>query len=88
MSQTGSIGLRHVMGELTFARSFEMLQDKKWHYAVRPLRKAMTLLGPFSPVPWIAQIAFYIMPWLYIVRDWLAMMQWCRDRMEERIRLS
>ncbi|KAI1100670.1 cytochrome P450 [Jackrogersella minutella] len=57
----------------------------RWHFAVRLLRKAMSLLGPFSPVPWIAQMAFYITPWMYIVRDWLAMMQWCRDRISERI---
>ncbi|KAI0014481.1 cytochrome P450 [Xylariaceae sp. FL0662B] len=74
-----------VMGEFAFARSFGMLQDEKWHFAVQLLRKAMSLLGPFSPVPWIAQIAFYITPWMFIVRDWLSMMQWCRDRMGERI---
>lgn len=74
-----------VMGEFAFARSFGMLKDKKWHFAVRLLRRAMSLLGPFSPVPWIAQIAFYITPWMYIVRDWLGMMQWCKDRMGERI---
>ncbi|KAI1377899.1 cytochrome P450 [Hypoxylon crocopeplum] len=75
-----------VMGEFAFARSFGMLQDEKWHFAVRLLRKAMSLLGPFSPVPWTVQIAFYITPWMYIVRDWLGMMQWCRDRMSERIK--
>ncbi|KAI1386119.1 cytochrome P450 [Hypoxylon trugodes] len=74
-----------VMGEFAFARSFGMLQDEKWHFAVRLLRKAMGLLGPFSPVPWIAQIAFYTTPWMFVVRDWLAMMQWCRDRMSDRI---
>ncbi|KAK6957361.1 hypothetical protein Daesc_000145 [Daldinia eschscholtzii] len=74
-----------VMGEFAFARSFGMLKDKRWHFAVRLLRRAMSLLGPFSPVPWIAQIAFYIIPWMYIVRDWLSMMQWCKDRMGERI---
>ncbi|KAI0109866.1 cytochrome P450 [Daldinia grandis] len=74
-----------VMGEFAFAQSFGMLKDKRWHFAVRLLRRAMSLLGPFSPVPWIAQIAFYITPWMYIVRDWLGMMQWCKDRMGERI---
>ncbi|KAI2615890.1 cytochrome P450 [Hypoxylon sp. NC1633] len=74
-----------VMGEFAFGRSFNMLRDKKWHFAVRLLRRAMSLLGPFSPVPWLAQIAFYITPWMYIVRDWLNMMQWCKDRMGERL---
>ncbi|OTA99276.1 hypothetical protein M426DRAFT_325260 [Hypoxylon sp. CI-4A] len=74
-----------VMGEFAFARSFGMLQDEKWHFAVRLLRRAMSLLGPFSPVPWIAQIAFYIVPWAPIVKDWLGMMEWCKERMSERI---
>lgn len=77
-----------VMGEFAFARSFGMLRDEKWHFAVRLLRRAMTLLGPFSPVPWLAQIAFYITPWMYIVRDWLGMMEWCKQRMGERIEAS
>lgn len=48
----------------------------------------MGLLGPFSSVPWLAQVAFYITPWMYIVRDWLSMMQWCKKRMSERIEVS
>jgi tryprostatin B 6-hydroxylase len=77
-----------VMGEFAFAKSFNMLQDEKWHFSVTLLRKAMSLLGPFSPVPWIAQIAFYITPWMYIVRDWLGMMDWCKARMTERIEVG
>lgn len=77
-----------VMGEFAFARSFQMLSDEKWHPAVRLLRKAMSLLGPFSPVPWLAQIAFYITPWMFVVRDWLSMMEWCKQRMGERIQVS
>lgn len=76
-----------IMGEFAFARSFSMLEEENWHFAVKLLRKAMSLLGPFSPVPWAAQIAFYIVPWMYIVRDWLAMMEWCKDRMGERIKV-
>ncbi|KAH8901372.1 cytochrome P450 [Thozetella sp. PMI_491] len=74
-----------VMGEFAFARSFNMLRDERWHSAVYLLRRAMSLLGPFSAVPWLAQIAFYVTPWMYIVRDWLGMMEWCKERMRERI---
>ncbi|KAI1740506.1 cytochrome P450, partial [Xylaria scruposa] len=74
-----------VMGEFAFARSFSMLQNERWHFAVTLLRNAMGLLGPFSPVPWMAQIAFYVTPWMHIVRDWLQMMKWCKDRMADRI---
>ncbi len=76
-----------VMGEFAFARSFGMLQNEEWHFAVIMLRKAMRLLGPLSPVPWLAQIGFNIVPWLWVVRDWLAMLDWCRERMSERIKV-
>jgi len=56
-----------VMGEFAFAKSFKMLQDEQWHIAVVMLRKAMRLLGPLCPVPWLAQIGFYIVPWMYLV---------------------
>lgn len=74
-----------VMGEFAFARSFEMLQNEKWHEAVLLLRRAMTLLGPLSPVPWLAQIGFSLIPGLWVVRDWYTMMAWCKERMRERI---
>ncbi|KAF4629298.1 hypothetical protein G7Y89_g8848 [Cudoniella acicularis] len=77
-----------VMGEFAFAKSFGMLEDERWHIAVVMLRKAMRLLGPLSPVPWLAQIGFYIVPWIWVVRDWLAMLVWCRERMAERIKME
>lgn len=77
-----------VMGEFAFARSFEMLQNEKWHEAVILLRRAMTLLGPLSPVPWLAQIGFSLIPGLWVVRDWYTMMAWCKERMMERIAMK
>ena len=74
-----------VMGEFAFARSFGMLEDEQWHIVVVMLRKAMRLLGPLSPVPWLAQAGFKILPWFYVVRDWFAMVAWCQQRMNERI---
>lgn len=76
-----------VMGEFAFAKPFGMLQHEEWHVAVVMLRKAMRLLGPLSPVPWLAQIGFNLVPWLWVVRDWLAMLVWCRERMSERIKV-
>ncbi|KAI2629001.1 cytochrome P450 [Xylaria nigripes] len=75
-----------VIGDVAFSRSFNMLRDKQWHFAVKLLRRAMSLLGPFSPVPWLAQIAFHFFPWMYLVRDWFKMLRWCKRRMEERIK--
>lgn len=77
-----------VMGEFAFARSFGMLESERWHTAVVMLRKAMRLLGPLSPVPWLAQIGFSIIPWFWVVRDWFAMLAWCRERMKERIQVT
>lgn len=77
-----------VMGDFAFARSFNMLRDKQWHFAVKLLRRAMTLLGPFSPVPWLAQIAFHFIPWMYLIRDWFTMLLWCKQRMDERLKVS
>lgn len=74
-----------VMGEFAFARSFNMLEDEKWHHVVLLLRRAMALLGPLSPVPWLAQIGFHLIPNLWVVRDWYDMMNWCKIRMGERI---
>lgn len=77
-----------VMGDFAFAKSFGMLRDEQWHSVVRMLRKAMSLLGPFSPVPWLAQIAFHFIPWMYLIRDWFAMLRWCKQRMDDRVRVS
>lgn len=76
-----------VMGDFAFARSFKMLENEKWHYAVLMLRRALTLLGPFSAVPWLIQLALSI-PIIPIVRDWRTMIKWCSDRMTERIEVS
>lgn len=72
------------MGDFAFAKSFDMLESKEWHYAVVLLRRALTLLGPFSSVPWLAQLAFSfsVIP---IIRDWNRMLAWCADRMAEQI---
>ena len=76
-----------VMGDFAFAKSFNMLQDEKWHYAVLMLRRALTLLGPLSPVPWLIQLAFSI-PIIPVVRDWWTMITFCADCMTERIKVS
>ncbi|KAL9133026.1 MAG: hypothetical protein Q9175_005796 [Cornicularia normoerica] len=73
-----------VMGDFAFAKSFGMLEDKEWHYAVLMLRRALNLLGPFSSVPWVIQLAFSF-PFIPIVRDWNKMIKWCADRMTDRI---
>ncbi|KAL8791206.1 MAG: hypothetical protein Q9213_000163 [Squamulea squamosa] len=74
-----------VMGKFAFGKSFRMLEDEEWHPAIRMLRSAMRLLGPLSPVPWLAQIGFAMLPRISLIGDWYAMMDFCKDRMRERI---
>ncbi|KAK7915085.1 cytochrome P450 [Apiospora marii] len=76
------------VGEFAFARSFGMLVDEKWHFGPRTIRAAMRLLGTFSAVPWLLLSAFSTLPWLSLVRDWMALKRWCRDRMRERIEMK
>jgi hypothetical protein len=76
-----------VMGDFAFDKSFDMLESKEWHYAVVLLRRALGLLGPFSSVPWLAQLAFNF-PIIPIIRDWNRMLGWCADRMAEQVDVS
>ncbi|KAF2260598.1 putative benzoate 4-monooxygenase cytochrome P450 [Lojkania enalia] len=76
-----------VMGDFAFAKSFNMLESKEWHYAVVLLRRALGLLGPVSSVPWLAQLAFSF-PVIPIIRDWNRMIAWCAERMAEQIQIS
>lgn len=77
-----------MMGEFAFGRSFGMLRDEEWHPAVKLLRRALSLLGPLSPVPWLGQIGFCVTPWMSSVRDWASLMKWGKQRMAERIQVS
>lgn len=75
-----------IMGVFAFSRSFNMLNDEHWHYAITNLRKAMRLLGPMSCVPWVAQIGFWLLKGFWVVKDWDTMIAWCASQMHERIK--
>ena len=64
-----------------------MLPKADWHISVVMLRKAMRLLGPLSSVPWVAQIGFDFIPWVWVVQHWFAMFVCCRERMSERLKV-
>lgn len=74
-----------VMGMFALSESFNMINSTQWHYAVTNLRRAMSLLGPLSPVPWLAQIGFKYLKGYWVIKDWHSMTSWCRTRMEQRI---
>lgn len=77
-----------LMGEFAFARSFRMLQDRKWHSKIRLLVDAMSMLGAVSPVPWLAQFALSLRPRVHLSKNWAAMMNWCKECMDERLQVS
>ncbi len=74
-----------VIGDLALAKSFNMLVDKKWHHAILLMNDFMWLLGPFSPVPWLARIGICLPG---MARGWNNFVKWCKDRMEDRILVS
>ena len=76
-----------IMGFFALSRSFNMLDREEWHYSIKTLRRAMRLLGPMSPVPWLAQIGFKFLHGYWVIKDWEEMVEWCRCRMHERIQV-
>ncbi|OOF94575.1 hypothetical protein ASPCADRAFT_26369, partial [Aspergillus carbonarius ITEM 5010] len=75
------------MGDFVFNKSFDMLHRNEWHFVVVLLRRAMSILGPLSPVPWLVQIAFHLFPRVWILGDWFRMVAWCEGQMRERMAL-
>ncbi|KAL8728584.1 MAG: hypothetical protein Q9166_005317 [cf. Caloplaca sp. 2 TL-2023] len=73
-----------VMGDFAFGKSFNMLENREWHFIIMGLREALSLLGPLSPVPWLVQFGFSLAGFLPFVRDWFAMTRWCRTQIENR----
>lgn len=76
-----------VMGDFAFGASFNMLQDGKLHYVIMMLRRAMSLLGPLSPVPWLVQVGIQRLYWLPVFGAWHSMRDWSNQRMSERVQV-
>ena len=77
-----------VMGLFAFDRSFDMIEQGEWRYAVDMLRRAFAIVAPVSPVPWLAHIGFTFLRGRWIVKSWHSMIDWCRDQMMERVNVS
>jgi len=76
-----------VMGEFAFAESFGMLDNQHYHHVILMLRRALNLLGPFSPVLWLARIGFALFPYVWRMADWNNMMAYCQEKMNQRIKV-
>lgn len=76
------------MGDFVFNNSFGMLQSQEWHHIIILLQRALSLLGPFSPVPWLVQLGFKLLPRVWILKDWFDMVAWCEKQMRKRIKAN
>lgn len=74
-----------VMGEFVFNKSFDMLENQQWHYIIIRLQSALSLLGPFSPAPWLIQLGFKLGPRFSALKDWDDMVAWCEGQMRQRV---
>ena len=77
-----------VMGMFMLSESFDMISSSESHWAVDNLRRAMKILGPCQMAPWLAQIGFKYLKGYWLVRDWHATVNWCRERLQDRIKVS
>ncbi|KAL8786743.1 MAG: hypothetical protein Q9195_008077 [Heterodermia aff. obscurata] len=77
-----------VMGKFAFAESFGMLENEQFHHIILMLRRALKLLGPFSPVLWLARIGLTLFPRSWRMADWNNMMAYCREKMDQRIKME
>ncbi|ORY67582.1 cytochrome P450 [Pseudomassariella vexata] len=73
------------MGDFVFSKSFGMLQDQSWHSVIVRLQKALSLLGPFSPTPWLIQVVLKLSPRIGVLRHWFFMVAWCEGQMRTRL---
>ncbi|KAL2870706.1 cytochrome P450 [Aspergillus lucknowensis] len=73
------------MGEFVLGKSFDMLKNQRWHDIILLLQKAMSLLGPLSPTPWVVQIAFKLMPRVGVLSDWFTMVGWCENQIPDEM---
>lgn len=74
------------MGDFVFNRPLGMLEGKTWHHIMVRSYRAVELLGPFSPAPWLIHIGFHLLPRVSKLRDWSEMTEWCRQIMEQRLK--
>ncbi|KAI2794603.1 hypothetical protein POX_a01202 [Penicillium oxalicum] len=73
------------MGDFVFSQTFNMLSRQEWHHIIMLMQRALSLLGPLSPVPWFIQIAFKVFPRVWILKDWFRMVAWCEEQMLRRL---
>ena len=74
-----------IMSHMAYGKSFGMLDEGQWHHIVQKELGALQLLGPFSPVMWLARLGLRFFPGLWRMRDWHEMTAFGRDQICRRI---
>lgn len=72
-----------VMGDLSFGRSFDMLETSREHHAIRMLRNFMTPMGFVLP-HWLFRIILAIPR---AAKDWFDFMDYCGKQLEDRLQV-
>ena len=70
------------MGDLSFGKSFGMLETGRKHFAIDLLEEGMSLLGVFTPTPWLARVGFCIPG---AATNWKKMFCWSDEQIQERL---
>ncbi|KAI9715533.1 MAG: hypothetical protein M1828_000785 [Chrysothrix sp. TS-e1954] len=74
------------MGEFMFNESFHMMTSKEMHPAIIQQKNALGLLGIFTESIWVVRLAFELVPFYGLVKQWLEMVAFCDSQMDKRIK--
>ncbi|KAL9093960.1 MAG: hypothetical protein Q9165_003630 [Trypethelium subeluteriae] len=70
-------------GELAFNKSFDMLDKHEWTGSAKVLRHGMGILGYATPAPWLAHVAFSLLPKSRLM--WHGLLSFSKEIMGERL---
>lgn len=76
------------MGEFVFSKSFDMLEKKEPSLIIERLQRALSILGPLTPVPWLLHVGLRLAPRISVIRDWYDTLDWCRSEMRHRLAIA
>ncbi|OAG39457.1 hypothetical protein AYO21_06285 [Fonsecaea monophora] len=74
-----------VMGDLAYAKDFDMLKSGQKHWAIEILNAGQRGIGIFGPVPWLFLILEKFPP---ITKEFRKFIKFCEDMMEERMKMK
>ncbi|KAH8595452.1 cytochrome P450 [Bisporella sp. PMI_857] len=75
------------MGDFVFNQPLGLLKNQKKRHILKELNRALSLLGPLSPTPWLLHIAFKLFPGVSVVKVWFDVMEWSVKQMEKRLEI-